>query len=310
VPAGLPFDIDVPGGGYAWWYIDAVSHDGLYGITLIAFVGSVFSPRYRKARGRDPAADPMDFCAFNVALYAGGRRRWAFTEWPPYAVHRSPQLLRLGPNEVRWRGDSLEVRFDERAVPLGGWLNGTLRLFPAHRSTTAMPLDPEGQHLWYPVATGARVEVELDSPRLRFVGHGYHDANLGSAGLESAFAGWTWSRAAGPAGTTVTYDVTLRSGAELPFSALFRTDGGVEPVTLPHVATLPTGRWGVARSTRTLAGAEPRLVRSLEDSPFYTRDLISTGVAGAPPAVHESVDLRRFPRRWVQRLLPFRMRRR
>ena len=42
-----------PHGGYVWWYVDALSDNGDNGITLIAFLGSVFSPT---TRGRDGAA--------------------------------------------------------------------------------------------------------------------------------------------------------------------------------------------------------------------------------------------------------------
>ena len=45
--------------GYAWWYVDALSDDGAHGITLIAFIGSVFSPWYAWARRRGPA-DPQN----------------------------------------------------------------------------------------------------------------------------------------------------------------------------------------------------------------------------------------------------------
>ena len=49
---GAPgFDQPVAPGGYLWWYIDAISDDGQYGLTIIAFVGSVFSPYYALARG-------------------------------------------------------------------------------------------------------------------------------------------------------------------------------------------------------------------------------------------------------------------
>ena len=32
--------------GYVWWYVDALSDDGRQGLTIIAFIGSVFSPYY------------------------------------------------------------------------------------------------------------------------------------------------------------------------------------------------------------------------------------------------------------------------
>ncbi len=35
-----------------WWYVDALSDDGRHGLTLIAFIGSVFSPYYAWARRR------------------------------------------------------------------------------------------------------------------------------------------------------------------------------------------------------------------------------------------------------------------
>ena len=76
--AGPDFTLTPPHGGYVWWYVDALSDDGAHGITLIAFLGSVFSPYYAWARRRGPS-DPLRHCALNVALY-GPRKRWAMTE--------------------------------------------------------------------------------------------------------------------------------------------------------------------------------------------------------------------------------------
>ncbi|MFM7004007.1 MAG: hypothetical protein ACKOXN_08715, partial [Limnohabitans sp.] len=79
-PDGQPrFDQSVPTNGYLWWYIDAMSDDGQHGMTLIAFVGSVFSPYYAWAR-RSGQADPENHCALNVAIYSKGASRWAMTE--------------------------------------------------------------------------------------------------------------------------------------------------------------------------------------------------------------------------------------
>src|ERR1700761_382753 len=41
---GPVFDTPLKAKGYAWWYIDGLSDDGRHAITVIAFLGSVFSP--------------------------------------------------------------------------------------------------------------------------------------------------------------------------------------------------------------------------------------------------------------------------
>ena len=64
---GFGFDRAVPAGGYAWWYVDAVSDDGEHALTLIAFIGSVFSPYYARALRRGPAA-AENHVSMNVAF--------------------------------------------------------------------------------------------------------------------------------------------------------------------------------------------------------------------------------------------------
>mgnify|MGYP001372749352 CR=1 FL=1 len=46
------FAAPVTPGGYHWWYLDAMSDDGEHALTVIVFVGSVFSPYYAAARRR------------------------------------------------------------------------------------------------------------------------------------------------------------------------------------------------------------------------------------------------------------------
>ena len=53
-PDGPAFDVAVPDSGYRWWYVDGISDDGRDGIVVIAFIGSVFSPYYFRARARGP----------------------------------------------------------------------------------------------------------------------------------------------------------------------------------------------------------------------------------------------------------------
>ena len=88
---GPRFDAPIEPGGYSWWYIDAISADGRHGLTIIAFLGSVFSPYY-KASGR---GNPLDHCSLNVALY-GPTHRWVMHERPCEDVTRDARNLQIG----------------------------------------------------------------------------------------------------------------------------------------------------------------------------------------------------------------------
>ena len=66
--------------------------------------------------------------------------------------------------------------------------------------------------------------------------------------------------------------------------------------------------WRIPRQTRADAGATPRAIQTLTDSPFYARSVIQTRLLGENvTAIHESLDMHRFTRPWVQAMLPFRV---
>jgi carotenoid 1,2-hydratase len=316
--AGPRFDIAVTPGGYAWWYLDALSDDGRHGLTVIAFIGSVFSPYYAWARGRDGGglAEALNHCAFNVALYrtGGGARgqRWAMTERGARHVERSARHLRIGPSAVEWAGDTLTLRIDEVTAPWPSRIRGTVRLHPAALMDDAHALDEAGAHRWQPIAPCARVEVDLAQPALRWRGPAYLDHNHGKRALERDFVRWDWSRAALAGGRTAAlYDVTRHQGAPLSLALAFDPDGSVRPFDAPPRVLLQPGRWGVGRGTRTDAGSVAKVEQTLEDAPFYARSIVSATLLGQPvKALHESLSLERFSAPWVRMLLPFRMPRR
>ena len=305
-----PFDIAVPDDGYAWWYLDAFSADGRHAITVIAFVGSVFSPYYAQARRRRPT-DPRRHCAINVALYGRPGARWAMTERSVGALSRNSSSFALGPSALAWENGALVLRLDEIAVPFPRRIRGRISLYPCSVPAAPIALDSEARHYWQPLAPLARVEVELDAPRWHWQGHGYLDANHGGLPLERTFRGWHWARCRlSEAETVLGYDVEELSGERRQF-ALRCTPTRSEPVAaLPRQPLRGTG-WGIARSGFGDPGTHARVVRTLEDTPFYARSEVAATVHGqAATAMHESLDLRRFSRRWVQALLPFRMPRR
>lgn len=304
---GPCFDARVAPEGYLWWYVDAFSDDGRHGITLIAQVGSCFSPYYARARRRSNS-DPLNHNSLNVALY-GEVKRWSMTERGRSALTRDASRLEIGPSALSWDGNCLTIRIDEIAVPIPRRIRGTVRLYPQALAGQPYSLDGAGHHHWAPIAPGARVEVQLDQPALRWSGKGYLDSNWGSEPLERAFSYWEWSRAElQDGGTAVLYDAIRRDGQRTELGLRFDRAGRVQHIAVPPHAKLPTTAWRMPRGTRVDPQHAARVTETLENTPFYTRSKLATHMAGEPvTAMHESVCLDRFDARWVQMLLPFRI---
>jgi carotenoid 1,2-hydratase len=297
------FDRPVPPGGYLWWYVDALSDDGRHGLTIIAFVGSVFSPYYFWA-GR---ADPENHVCLNVALY-GPRGRWTMTERGRRAAERAPALFRIGPSALRWEGGELLIDIDETAVPHLAPVRGRVRVIPSALNPRAFDLDAPRRHHWRAIAPVARVEVDMARPAQRWSGAGYLDMNWGEEPLEAGFSRWDWSRAATRSGGAVLYDATRRDGSALSLGLRFDGAGAMEQVAPPPRVDLPPTLWRVPRRTQADPGHVPVEVRRLEDAPFYARAELRSRVFGEDAhTVHETVDADRFATRWVKLLLPWRM---
>lgn len=307
--ADIDFSRQVAEGGYLWWYVDAISDDGKQALTLIIFIGSVFSPYYHRARQRGPAA-AENHCAFNTILYGpGSRKRWSMTERSRESIQRSPGTLRIGPSQVHWDGSTLVAEIDERCTPFPRRMRGRITVTPTPLTRHSVCLDHKGRHHWHPLAPVARVSVAMDSPGVHWEGQGYLDSNEGNEPLARGFTGWDWSREVLPGGECrVRYETRADDRQPQRFAMTFRRDGSLERQDdALHSVPLPTTPvWRVTRSTLSEdAGAGPQVERTLEDTPFYARSLTTRPNGGH--AMHESLCLRRFEQRWVQTLLPFRM---
>lgn len=313
----LRFDQPVPPGGYAWWYLDAWSDDGRHGLTVIAFIGSVFSPYYARARRRHGGAmtAATEHCAMNVAIYAaqgsGAPRGWTMTERGAGALAQSAQRLRIGPSALHWDGQALTLELRELTVPWPSPVRGQVRLVPQRLFDRAHALDAAGRHHWTPLAPSARIEVSLTQPELHWTGNGYLDHNQGTRPLEQDFVRWDWSRANLSQGrSAVLYDVQRSDGSALALGLVHGPEG-VQRFKAPGRTALPRTGWRLPRETRADTGATPRVLQTLEDGPFYARSLLQTQLLGeSATAMHESLSLQRWASPAVQWMLPFRMPRR
>lgn len=339
---GIAFDEQVPADGYLWWYVDAMSDDGQHALTLIAFVGSVFSPYYaharRKALRSDNAsvtrgANPEEFCAINAALYrgvdtAGTRERngywWAMTEHSRHSVVRDADSMRVGKSAFLSREDALIIELNEITVPFPRRVRGRIYVELAQQCDESYPLAQQGGHLWRPIAPSAKIRVELTDPPMRWEGRAYVDSNRGDAPLESAFRDWTWTRTHEvredgtlDEATRVFYEVMTNTGECRQISASFSHQalGGANATSIVSSSTpVPTSQaldqtlWGITRSLPCDPERDCRVLKTAESAPFYARSIIETTLGGRiHRGMHESLSMARFEKRWVQCLLPFKM---
>ncbi len=290
-----------------------MSDDGAYGLSIIAFVGSVFSPYYALARRlHGGVADPENFCALNVALYGKGGRRWTMTERGRQHIQRSAHHYQIGPSRLQWTGQELIIDIDEVNVPWPKRVRGRVTVRPEGLCRFVTALDNEGRHRWGPIAPCSRVHVEMDSPGLSWRGHAYMDSNEGDEPVDRGFWDWDWARAEMANGdTSVVYDVRPKNGPGRVVSQRFSPDGSHQAFEAPGRYPLPASAWRIQRAMCSESGAGPEIVSTLEDTPFYARSLLKTRLLGEDlTAVHETLDIPRLVSWPVQLMLPWKMPRR
>jgi carotenoid 1,2-hydratase len=300
-------------GGYLWWYIDALSDDGQHGLTIIAFVGSVFSPYYRFASRHTPA-EAENHCCINVALYGKAGKRWTMTERSHASLHRNATSYSLGPSSLRWDGTSLVIEFDEVGMPIPLRAKGRVKLHPHALFNTSMPLDDDGHHHWGPIAPCARVEVELTHPHIKWAGDAYFDSNKGDEPIntirDQRFVDWDWSRATMKDGSTaVIYDVRQREACDHMIAMRFDPLGNANEFNVPQTKhTLPMTKWGISRNIRIDTNTHPSVLQTLEDTPFYARSILRVALLGETvTAMHETLSVTRLTATRTQLMLPWRM---
>jgi carotenoid 1,2-hydratase len=272
-------------------------------------VGSVFSPYYHWALQKNPNADPENHCCINVALYGNGARRWAMTERSRASVSRHASAFAVGPSSLEWKNDALHLEINEWSVPLPRPVRGRIRVIPDRLFHFVTALDDAQMHHWGPIAPSARVEVELDAPGVSWKGHAYLDSNEGREPIIARFDEWDWSRANVSDGSVaVLYDIRQSSGVERLLALKFNRDQSVEPFDAPPRQALPKGLWRVGRSIRSEPHTPARVVQTLEDTPFYVRSVLESGLLGERViSMHETLNIPRLdtsPTRWM---LPWRM---
>ena len=111
--------------------MDGLSDDGTKAVSVIAFIGSVFSPWYSWS-GRK---NPHDFCSINIVTYGKGGR-WTMTERRERHVQITKNSFKVGPSKLEWDGKKLVLEFSEITIPHFDKIEGSITLTPETVSYT------------------------------------------------------------------------------------------------------------------------------------------------------------------------------
>ena len=233
------------------------------------------------------------------------------TDRGQYALRLSEDRIDIGPSSMSWNGSELVIDVDEMTTPHPGKLQGQIRLKPSGVTNIEVPLKDDGSHIWRPFAPTARIDVNLNRKGWVWSGHGYFDANFGTAALEDDFSYWTWSRMPVKGGAAAFYDAERRDGSSLAVALKFDENGDVQEMPAPPKQRVSRTLWAVRRETRSDEGSNPRQVKAMLDAPFYSRSVVETTIHGEKSTgVHEALDLNRFASPLIKPMLAVRVPRR
>ncbi|MEM9966925.1 MAG: carotenoid 1,2-hydratase [Pseudomonadota bacterium] len=284
-----------------------MSDDGTRAVSVIGFIGSVFSPWYAWSGRQRPA----NHCCINVATYGPGGR-FAMTDRGEAALHTSADQLIVGPSSMTWTGNQLVIDINEiSSLPLISRMRGQIIVTPSAITQVELPLTPDGGHVWRPFAPVSRISVALEAKGWQFDGHGYFDSNFGIRPLETDFSYWTWGRYPTKEGATCFYDATRRDGTSLETAMAFTPEGRARNISAPPRTRFNRSLWALYRETRADPGTKPRQIKPMLDAPFYNRAVVETQINGEiTQGVHEALDLDRYASAWLKPMLAVRVPRR
>jgi len=225
------------------------------------------------------------------------------------ALRQERDTLTIGPSRMHWTGRDLVIDVDEvSSPPLISRVKGRITLTPSAITGVELVLHP--RHQWRPFAPTARIKVELTQGQ-NWEGHGYFDANFGSAALEADFDFWTWGRFPMKDRALCLYDATWRDGTQRDFALEVLPSGEAREVAAPPRTPFARTNWLVRRETRADPGTRPRQVLPMLDAPFYSRSVVETRLMReVTQGVHEALDLTRFRQPWLKPMLAVRVPRR
>lgn len=284
---------DLGPGGYEWWYFDALSSDGRYGLVVIFYQGNPFSTRYNRAiqnKGEQPF--PSEHPAVSISIYEEGSPvYYSFTEFEPAAANFAGDrpLVEMGGHRMERRSSEGRLTYEldlRETLPSGDTLEAFIT-FESPDSIVSAFADMDDHaagHCWNLVQPRAvvkadiRLEVEYEESRqIQFEGLGYHDHNTGQEPMRDEFADWYWGRFHFDYGTLIYYVMNRRNTRQHE-AWLIGNQGGEKIDTFDGIELKDTGFtiFGLKTARKLRLHSEHTKVQVqqshlLDNGPFYQR---------------------------------------
>lgn len=290
-------------GGFAWWYVDALSASG-DGLVCIWSWGLPFLPdqatAWREGRPYPTRARP----SVNLVVYQAGRpTHYHLQALAPEAAHWQQDRWDAG----RWQmGDSTfllqpdgEGRATLRAdldLPVPGSPDRLRGHFAVTGPLARQPDTPAGRgvHVWAPILGPATLSAELrHGAAAALIAHdlpAYHDRNGSPTALDDlGLDHWIWGRATVAGQLVIFYLSYPTDPSTPPFLLLSHADEhGRYTVTEGEVqldgrqrAAFGMPWWTTLRLTGLPEPLTITVHRPIDDGPFYLRAAITARYGGA-----------------------------
>lgn len=310
--------LDAPG-AYEWWYVDARSDDGAWGIVAILFRGMPMSPDYLSALAAGTAPAPADHCGFAVSIYHNGQRllqvfRGVESNDTFFGTNQCD--VRVGPCSLQRTSDdtwalhidtlhpdsSRRVVLDATFRRIGTVVDDAAPFTAVHGWVLAAPLAEIDAHL-------ALSEYGTVKTSTAWHGTAYHDHNMGRRAMQEDFRTWLWGRVHdGTSG--MVYLATPDAAEPFAFAATL-DERGITPWMRVHVTAgdRRLTMMGLRAARRVVVEGDGGVVtiaqqRILDDGPFYRRYLamFASGVT-RHAGISEDMHVQRYRASWIRPFL-------
>lgn len=280
-------------GAYEWWYVDALTPDASWGITVILFRGMPMSPDYIQALqsgGNSSHQYPDNHCGYAVSVYHKQQRvffGFGNCDYSDCEFSTNGSIIRVGKHSLQ-RSSPTELTVQcttydtntQRSVKINAVLQVPKPLISSVETFKA-------QHGWVVASPRNNATVSLQMLEggstlvdANWEAWGYHDHNMGKRAMYEDFNSWYWGRVLTDQGGFVFLGVDKHSKTAQLLELNSENEATIHEVPISF-SSWRTSMMGLKNASRLILpfvdmGKNKRVITTsnskvIENGPFYQR---------------------------------------